>query len=32
MQLGLASITNIGARPDGTGYLVSFNETAHLKG
>jgi broad specificity phosphatase PhoE len=32
MQLVLASITNIGARPDGTGYLVSFNETAHLKG
>ena len=32
MQLGLASITNIGARPDGSGYLVSFNETAHLKG
>ena len=26
MQLGLATITNIGIRPDGSGYLVSFNE------
>ena len=30
MQLGLATITDIGARPDGTGYLSSFNDAAHL--
>jgi broad specificity phosphatase PhoE len=30
MQLGLATITKIGVRPDGSGYLVSFNEAAHL--
>jgi len=30
MQLGLATITDIGARPDGTGYLSSFNDGAHL--
>jgi broad specificity phosphatase PhoE len=32
MQLGLASITTIGARSDGSGYLVSFNDAAHLEG
>jgi broad specificity phosphatase PhoE len=32
MQLGLASITAIGARPDGSGYLLSFNDSAHLEG
>jgi broad specificity phosphatase PhoE len=30
MQLGLASITTVGARPDGAGYLLSFNDSAHL--
>ena len=30
MQLGLASITEIGARPNGGGYLASFNDAAHL--
>jgi probable phosphoglycerate mutase len=30
MQLGLASITTVGARPDGSGYLVTFNDAAHL--
>jgi broad specificity phosphatase PhoE len=30
MQLGLASVTRIGARPDGSAYLLSYNETAHL--
>jgi probable phosphoglycerate mutase len=30
MQLGLASITRIGTRPDGSGYLASFNDSAHL--
>jgi broad specificity phosphatase PhoE len=30
MQLGLATITDIGARPDGSGYLSSFNDGAHL--
>ena len=30
MQLELASITTVGARADGTGYLVSFNDSAHL--
>ena len=30
MQLGLATISEIGARPDGSGYLASFNEGAHL--
>jgi broad specificity phosphatase PhoE len=30
MQLGLASITDIGSRRAGSGYLVSFNDTAHL--
>ncbi len=30
MFLGLASITSVGARDDGTPYLASFNETAHL--
>jgi broad specificity phosphatase PhoE len=30
MQLGLASLTRIGNRADGTLYMVSFNETAHL--
>ena len=32
MQLGLASITTVGARPDGGGYLLSFNDGAHLEG
>ena len=32
MQLGLASITTIGARPNGGGYLLSFNDGAHLEG
>lgn len=30
MQLGLASLTRIGGRPDGSLFMVSFNETAHL--
>jgi broad specificity phosphatase PhoE len=30
MQLGLATITDVGARPDGSGYLSSFNDAAHL--
>ena len=30
MQLGLASVTRVGARPDGSPYLLSYNETAHL--
>jgi len=30
MQLGLASITRIGSRADGSPYLASFNETSHL--
>jgi broad specificity phosphatase PhoE len=30
MQLGLASVTRIGTRSDGTAFLLSFNETAHL--
>jgi broad specificity phosphatase PhoE len=30
MQLGLATITDIGARSDGSGYLSSFNDAAHL--
>ena len=29
MMLGLATITAIGARPDGSAYLVSFNDGAH---
>lgn len=31
MHLGLASITRIGGRPDGTPFLVSYNEDAHLR-
>lgn len=30
MFLDLASISRVDARPDGTPYLVSFNDTAHL--
>jgi broad specificity phosphatase PhoE len=30
MQLGIASVTRFGTRPDGAAYLLSFNETAHL--
>jgi len=30
MRLGLASITTIGAAPNGGGYLASFNDDAHL--
>jgi broad specificity phosphatase PhoE len=30
MRLGLASITDIGAAPNGGGYLSSFNDAAHL--
>ena len=30
MQLGLATITEVGARPNGSGYLSSFNDAAHL--
>jgi broad specificity phosphatase PhoE len=30
MRLGLASITEIGAAPNGGGYLASFNDAAHL--
>ena len=30
MQLGLASVTRVGARPDRSAYLLSYNETAHL--
>jgi broad specificity phosphatase PhoE len=32
MQLGLATVSTIGARPDGSGYLLSFNDGAHLEG
>jgi broad specificity phosphatase PhoE len=32
MQLGLATISTIGARPDGSGYLLSYNDGAHLEG
>jgi len=32
MYLALASITKIGARPDGGVFLASFNDAAHLKG
>jgi probable phosphoglycerate mutase len=31
MQLGLASITTIGARSNGAPYLVAFNDCAHLE-
>jgi probable phosphoglycerate mutase len=31
MQLGLATISTIGARPDGSGYLLSYNDGAHLE-
>jgi broad specificity phosphatase PhoE len=31
MQLGLASVTRVGARPDRSAYLLSYNETAHLR-
>jgi probable phosphoglycerate mutase len=31
MQLGLATITAVGARPDGNGYLSSYNDGAHLE-
>jgi broad specificity phosphatase PhoE len=31
MQLGLASITTIGTRPNGGGFLLSFNDSAHLE-
>jgi broad specificity phosphatase PhoE len=31
MQLGLATITMIGARADTSGYLASFNDGAHLE-
>ncbi len=31
MRLGLASITSIGAAPNGGGYLASFNDDAHLQ-
>ena len=30
MQLAVASVTRIGARPDGGAYLASFNEVHHL--
>ena len=30
MQLSLASITRIGGRPDGTPFLLTYNEVAHL--
>ncbi len=30
MHLGLASITRVGSRPDGTPFLLSYNESAHL--
>ena len=32
MQLGLATISTIGARPDGNAYLLTFNDGAHLEG
>jgi broad specificity phosphatase PhoE len=32
MQLSLASITRIGGRPDGSPYLLTYNEVAHLTG
>ena len=32
MQLGLATISTIAARPDGSGYLLTFNDGAHLEG
>jgi len=31
MQLGLASITTIGSRPNGRGYPITFNDAAHLE-
>jgi broad specificity phosphatase PhoE len=31
MHLGLASLTRLGGRADGTPYLLSYNESAHLK-
>jgi probable phosphoglycerate mutase len=31
MQLSLASISRVDARADGGAYLLSFNETSHLK-
>ncbi len=30
MQLGLASVSRLGGRPDRSAYLLSYNETAHL--
>lgn len=30
MHLGLASITRVDGRPDGTPFLLSYNESAHL--
>jgi broad specificity phosphatase PhoE len=30
MHLGLASVTRVGARPDASAYLLSYNETSHL--
>jgi broad specificity phosphatase PhoE len=30
MQLGVAAITRVGRRPDGSAYLVSFNESVPL--
>jgi broad specificity phosphatase PhoE len=30
MQLGLASVTRVGARPDASAYLLTYNESAHL--
>jgi len=32
MQLGLATVSTIGARPDGNAYLLTFNDGAHLEG
>jgi broad specificity phosphatase PhoE len=32
MHLGLASVTRLGVRPDGTPYLEGFNDTGHLAG
>jgi probable phosphoglycerate mutase len=31
MQLDVAAITRVGVRPDGSAFLLSYNETAHLR-
>jgi broad specificity phosphatase PhoE len=31
MQLDVAALTRVGVRPDGSLFLLSYNETAHLR-